>query len=222
MAGNSRGREPSLRRKRALRGGHASISPLRRTRSLHHRHVDLQNGELARPGTLQGPRGPRSTRSTTELQASLPDGNRTRDRVVKSEVPGPFTTARQGEVGERARRKRHPLRKALLLPARPVARVATPIATGASTVRSRMPVSPPRGAAVARSIRTLHHRQKFPGEQPTRPLAFSRTKESASSPPGVKNSPLLLIQGLRKGGKQKPLRSVGSGRVRSDRTVEWP
>lgn len=42
----------------------------------------------------------------------------------------------KGDVGEQARRKRQPLRKAVLLPARPAARVATPIAAGASTVRN--------------------------------------------------------------------------------------
>jgi hypothetical protein len=76
----------------------------------------------------------------------------------------------------------------------------------------------PGGAAVARSIRTLHHRQSVSRGTHDAAFGVSKTKESASSPPGFPKSPLFPIQRLRRGGKQKtpPERGLGRGSINSN------
>lgn len=162
MAGNWRSREPSHRWE-AERAAWTSHTRLHRpeerdfftTANWH------ANGEQAQPATPRSPFRPCGTCSTTELQALPPDGIRTRDTVVISEVADRFTTVGHSDAGEQSRRKRHPLRKAFPK-GLPVARVATPIAVGASTVRSRMPGSPRplswRSGFCAK-YPYLHHRQ---------------------------------------------------------------
>ncbi len=223
MAGNSRAREPSLRRKRALRGGHASISPLRRTRSLHHRQVDLQNGEQARPGTLPGPRGPCSTCSTAELQAFLPGGSRTRDHVVKSEVPDRFTTVRQrgcrgtGETETTTVAQGSAVASAARSPRRDAH------CGGRLHGTQLMPVEPRpllwRSGLVWSEVSVLFTTDN--GFQGAFDAVFGavETKESASSPPGVRKILLCFpFRCWRRGGKQKtpPQRGLGRGSTRSN------
>lgn len=124
------------------------------------------------------------------------------------------------DAGEQARRKRHPLRKAISFRKRPAARVATPIAAGASTVRNGCRVRRDSGAALERSIRLFTTGRMDPGEQTTRPFAFSRRRNPRLHHLEDKKLSSVSNSDAAKGLETKNPPKRGLGGVRSGRTVE--
>lgn len=94
----------------------------------------------------------------------------------------------------------------------PAARVATPIAAGASTVRTGCRFVPRplawRSGLLTRSIRSLHHRQMVPGERATRLWAFDRRRSPRLHHLDSKFSSVSSFSGSQGAGNEKPLRSV--------------
>jgi hypothetical protein len=64
------------------------------------------------------------------------------------------------------------------------------------------------GAALERSIRSLHHRQMVPGERATRLWAFERRRSPCLHHLDSKFSSVSSFSGSRGAGNEKPLRSV--------------
>lgn len=137
---------------------------------------------FAERGTIEAdpprsPFEPCGTCSTTELQAFRPDGNRTRDTVINSEVSDLFTTVRQGACRGTDETE------------------TTPVAQGQAVVSEAR--SPRRDAhcggrlhgtqsdaGVAALVERLLREvsvlfttdNQYPGERATRPLAFPRRR----------------------------------------------
>ena len=178
---------------------------------------------FAERGTIEAdpprsPFEPCGTCSTTELQAFRPDGNRTRDTVINSEVSDLFTTVRQGACRGTDETETTPVAQgqAVVSEARSPRRDAH-CGGRLHGTQSDAGVAAKWGSCCAK-YPYLHHRQSVSRGTSSAAL-FCRRNPRLHHLESSK-SPLFPIQRLRRGGKQKPLRSVGSGGVRSTRTLE--
>lgn len=215
-----------------LRGGDARNravpyppSPTRRTRPLHHRQfcsADTGNRRHLGRRIILSDFAARAL--SAELQLFPAGGIRTRVLVVNSEVPDIFTTARQSGMSGNSRDGNDTWRaRRSPFGGRPAARVTTPLAGAPPRYAFRCRCGRDSGAAWSEVSDLFTTDIGFQGNR-RRGSFFAEGIRVFTTWNSKKN--LLCFQtlfpfwGLAWGWKQKPLRSVGSGGVRSDRTVE--
>lgn len=144
-------------------------------------------------------------------------GSRTRDHVVKSEAPDLFTTVRQRGCRGTDETETTPVAQGFpegtaRSPRRDVPR------EDASTVRSRMPVSPRVAERLGAKYPYLHHRQSVFRGTANAAFGVLETKESASSPPEVSKISSVSHSTAAEGRETKtpPERGLGRGSIGSN------
>jgi hypothetical protein len=217
MAGNSRGRESSLRRWRALRVATPAFrlgearEPFTTARSI------CRTGNRRDLGRCKTREGLAARALPLSYRHCCLAGVEPATPSLKAKYQASSPPFGKGVVGERSKRKRHPETQGRPREGKARSPRRDVHCGGRLHGTDRMPVSPPGGAAVARSIRIFTTDKSFQGNRRRGLLRFGDEGIRVFTT-WSQNSPLFPIQWLRRGGKQKtpPERGLGRGSINSN------